>query len=165
MQSSYNALDDRLTTPRITMLRIPRFTLEPKQNINQANKAFHHRLIVTPQFESFYLIGSFYYFRVLYYFINCFHLVNMFYLSMFTFCRDLGTFARKLREGHFGHQESISLVLVLFRNLEKHFKREREREVLREKERKRESEKRRERRKTQKLSNRFISRFKLRLIG
>ena len=59
--------------------------------------------VVTPQFESFYLIGSFYYFRVLYYFINCFHLVNMFYLSMFTFCRDLGMFARKLREGHFGH--------------------------------------------------------------
>ena len=35
--------------------------------------------------------------------VNCFHLVNMLYLSMFTFCRDLGAFARKLREGHFGH--------------------------------------------------------------
>ena len=37
-----------------------------------------------------------------YYFVNCFHLVNMFYLSMFSFCRDLGAFARKLSEGHFG---------------------------------------------------------------
>ena len=63
--------------------------------------------VVTPQFESFYLIGSFYYFRVLYYFINCFHLVNMFYLSMFTFCRDLGTFAGNLSEGHFGHFRKV----------------------------------------------------------
>ena len=35
--------------------------------------------------------------------VNCFQLVNMLYLSMFTFYRDLGAFARKLREGHFGH--------------------------------------------------------------
>ena len=32
MQSPYNALDDQLTTQRITMLRTPRFTLEPKHN-------------------------------------------------------------------------------------------------------------------------------------
>jgi hypothetical protein len=32
MQSPYNALDEQLTTPRITMLRTPRFTLEPKHN-------------------------------------------------------------------------------------------------------------------------------------
>ena len=28
--------------------------------------------------------------------------MNVLYLSMFTFCRDLGAFAGKLDEGHFG---------------------------------------------------------------
>ena len=49
-----------------------------------------------------YFIESFYLFRVGMILVNCFHLVNMLYLSMFTFCRDLGAFARKLSEGYFG---------------------------------------------------------------
>ena len=51
--------------------------------------------------------------------VNCFHLVNMLYLSMFTFCRDLGAFARKLSEGYFGHISGKLYHIGIFSKLEK----------------------------------------------